>query len=182
MRLVAGVGPLWGTKGALCEGLEPLPQANRGRGAEVLDVDEREHSRGHFKGAHRPRGRWPHANGAGIFHSRHMQAFEAKPPPLTSEPDGAIRVSGTRVSLETVVSVFDAGSSAEEIVEQYPSLSLGNVYAIIAYVLDNRQSVDAYVAERRRQSDVRQSEVEARWPPHGLRARLLARGGKAPSG
>ena len=32
-----------------------------------------------------------------------MQAFEANPPPLTTGPEGVIRVSGTRISLETVV-------------------------------------------------------------------------------
>jgi uncharacterized protein (DUF433 family) len=111
-----------------------------------------------------------------------MQAFEAKPPPLTTEPEGVIRVSGTRVSLETVVYAFDAGSTAEEIVQQYPSLSLGNVYAVISYVFDNRQAVDEYVARRRQQTDALQAEIEARWPPHGLRARLLARGAKAPGG
>ena len=113
---------------------------------------------------------------------RQMQAFEAKPPPLTTGPEGIIRVSGTRVSLETVVYAFDAGSTAEEIVQQYPSLSLGNVYAIISYVLDNRQSVDEYVARRREQTDGLRAEIEARWPPEGLRARLLARGTKAPGG
>jgi uncharacterized protein (DUF433 family) len=110
-----------------------------------------------------------------------MQAFEAKPP-LTTGPEGVIRVSGTRVSLETVVYAFDAGSTAEEIVQQYPSLSLGNVYAIISYVLDNRQGVDEYVARRREQTNALRGEIEARWPPEGLRARLLARGAKAPGG
>jgi uncharacterized protein (DUF433 family) len=113
---------------------------------------------------------------------RQMQAFEAKPPPLTTGPEGVIRVSGTRVSLETVVYAFDSGSTAEEIVQQYPSLSLSNVYAIISYVLDNRESVDAYVAERRKLADALRAEIEARWPSHGLRARLLARGAKAPGG
>ena len=111
-----------------------------------------------------------------------MQAFEAKPPPLTTGPEGTIRVSGTRVSLETVVYAFDAGSTAEEIVEQYPSLSLSNVYAVISYVLDNRQSVDAYVARRREETDALRAQIETRWPPNGLRARLLARGSKAPGG
>lgn len=111
-----------------------------------------------------------------------MQAFEAKPPPLGSGLEGVIRVLGTRVSLETVVYAFDSGSTAEEIVQQYPSLSLGNVYAVISYVLDNRQSVDEYVARRRAEADALRAEIEARWPPQGLRERLLARGAKAPGG
>jgi uncharacterized protein (DUF433 family) len=126
--------------------------------------------------------RWRGIEATAIVRCKQMQAFEAKPPPLATGPEGAIRVSGTRVSLETVVYAFDAGGTAEEIVQQYPSLSLGNVYAIISYVLDNRQSVDDYLARRRQQADALQAEIEERWPPQGLRARLLARGAKAPGG
>jgi uncharacterized protein (DUF433 family) len=111
-----------------------------------------------------------------------MQAFEPRLPPLTTGPDGVIRVAGTRVSLETVVYAFDAGSSAEEIVEQYPTLSLSNVYAVISYALDNRQSVDEYVALRRQGTDALRAEIETRWPAHGLRDRLLARSKKASPG
>jgi hypothetical protein len=39
-----------------------------------------------------------------------MQAFEAKPAPLFRDPDGTIRVSGTRVSVETLVFAFDSGA------------------------------------------------------------------------
>ena len=111
-----------------------------------------------------------------------MQASEAKAPPLTNGPEGIIRVAGTRVSLETVVYAFEAGSSAEEIAEQYPSLTLGAVYAVIAYVLDNRASVDAYVAARRGKADALRGAIEERWPAEGLRARLLSRQAKAPGG
>ena len=111
-----------------------------------------------------------------------MQAFEPRLPPLETGPDGGIRVGGTRVSLETVVYAFDAGSSAEEIVEQYPSLSLSKVYAVISYALDNRHSVDEYVALRRQGTDALRTEIEQRWPAHGLRDRLLARSKKASPG
>lgn len=111
-----------------------------------------------------------------------MQAFEAKPPPLVTGPEGVIRVSGTRVSLETVVYAFDSGSTAEEIVQQYPSLSLGNVYAVISYILDNRQRIDEYIVRRRDEADALRGKIEERSPPDGFRARLLARGAKAPGG
>ena len=77
-----------------------------------------------------------------------MQAFEAKPPPLTTGPDGAVRVTGTRVSLETIVTAFDAGATAEEIAQQYASVDLASVYAVISYVLDHRREVDEYVMRR----------------------------------
>jgi uncharacterized protein (DUF433 family) len=104
-----------------------------------------------------------------------MQAFQARLPPLMTEPDGVVRVSGTRVSLETVVAAFDEGATAEEIVQRYPSLELAAVYAVIAYVLDNRFEVAAYVTARRRDARALQEEIEAQFPPHGLRERLLAR-------
>jgi uncharacterized protein (DUF433 family) len=104
-----------------------------------------------------------------------MQAFEAKPPPLVTGPDGAVRIAGSRVSLETVVGAFDAGATAEEISQQYPSLSLGTVYAVIAYVLENRAGIDTYLADRRRETARLQGQVEAHAPAIGLRARLMAR-------
>lgn len=104
-----------------------------------------------------------------------MQAFEAKPPPLVTGRDGVVRVSGTRVSLETVVSAFDTGATAEEIVQRYPSLELAAVYAVVAYVLDHRREVSVYVARRHEEARSLQSVVEAYSPPQGIRERLLAR-------
>ena len=72
------------------------------------------------------------ASSAILRQNARMRAFEARPAPLSRETDGAIRVSGTRVSLESVVSAFDAGATAEEIVQQYPSLELSATYAIIS--------------------------------------------------
>jgi uncharacterized protein (DUF433 family) len=103
------------------------------------------------------------------------QAFEAKAPPLTENPDGVILVVGTRVPLETVVTAFDAGATPEEITQQYPSLGLGDVYAVIAHVLANRETVDAYVAQRRAAGAVLRAEIEQGAPLQALRARLLAR-------
>jgi uncharacterized protein (DUF433 family) len=109
-----------------------------------------------------------------------MQAFEATPPPLTTGSDGVVRVTGTRVSLETLVMAFDAGATAEEIAQQYSSVDLASVYAVISYVLSHRREVDEYVARRRDAAAKVQSAIEAKLPAAGLRARLLAR--RSPSG
>ena len=69
-----------------------------------------------------------------------------------------------------------------EIVEQYPTLSLSNVYAVISCALDHRKSVDEYVAQRRQGTDALRAEIEKRWPAHGLRDRLVARRKKASPG
>jgi len=57
----------------------------------------------------------------------------AEPAPLEADADGVVRVGGTRVTLDTMVAAFKDGATAEEIVYQYPSLSLAEVYAVIAY-------------------------------------------------
>ncbi len=104
-----------------------------------------------------------------------MLGFVAIAPPLATGPDGVVRVTGTRVPLETIVTAFDAGATAEEIVQQYASVDLASVYAVISYVLDHRPEVDEYVAGRRGAAAEMRGEVEARFPPAGVRARLLAR-------
>jgi uncharacterized protein (DUF433 family) len=104
-----------------------------------------------------------------------MQAFQARPPPLTQDAEGVIRVSGTRVQLEIIVHAFDEGATPEDIVQRYPTLDLPAVYAVISYVLDNRHAVDEYVAKRRRWAEELRAEIESKLPPDGIRARLLAR-------
>ena len=111
-----------------------------------------------------------------------QHAFEAKSPPLLTGPDGVVRIAGTRVPLETIVSAFDAGATAEEIVQQYPSVDLAAVYSVIAHVLENRDWVNAYVAGRRQAADALRVQAEGRWPSDGIRARLLSRRSRATPG
>src|SRR5215470_8610969 len=48
--------------------------------------------------------------------------------PLTVDAHGVLRVGNTRVTLDTVIAAFADGATAEEIVQQYPSLHLADVY------------------------------------------------------
>jgi uncharacterized protein (DUF433 family) len=95
--------------------------------------------------------------------------------PIRTDPDGVIRVGGTRVTLDTVVAAFDAGATAEEIVQQYPSVTLADVYSVIAYYLRHQSNVRAYLAQRQRQSAEVREENERRFDRTGIRDRLLAR-------
>jgi uncharacterized protein (DUF433 family) len=101
-------------------------------------------------------------------------------PPLTRGPDSVVRVTGTRVPLETLVTAF-AGATAEEIAQQYPSVDLAAVYAVISYVLDHRREVDEYVTRRRGEAAQVRGEIEAKLSPAGVRARLLARRSSGPA-
>jgi len=56
-----------------------------------------------------------------------------------------IRVSGTRVGIETILRDYQQGASPEEIVIHYPTLSLEQVHAVITYYLANREKVEKYL-------------------------------------
>ena len=60
---------------------------------------------------------------------------------------GIYRISGTRVSLDSIVHLYREGVSAESMVDSYPSLTLEQVYGAIAFYLANRSAVDAYLAQ-----------------------------------
>lgn len=91
------------------------------------------------------------------------------------EVDGVLRVGGTRVTLDTVVLAFEDGATPEEIAQQYPSLNLADVYAVIGYYLQNQSAIQQYLRERQGQADTVRRQNEARSNPLGIRERLLAR-------
>jgi uncharacterized protein (DUF433 family) len=95
--------------------------------------------------------------------------------PLETDADGVIRVGGTRVRLDTVIFAYKEGATPEEIVEQYPSLKLADVYVVISYYLQNRDEVESYLNKRRQLREQVRQMNEARLDPHGIRDRLLAR-------
>ncbi len=95
--------------------------------------------------------------------------------PLSQDQAGVLRVTGTRVSLDSVIHAFNEGSTPEEIAHQYPTLNLKDVYAVVSYYLQNQDEVERYLAQRQAERQVLKNEIEARFDPSGIRARLLAR-------
>ncbi|PSR17022.1 hypothetical protein C8255_14785 [filamentous cyanobacterium CCP3] len=89
--------------------------------------------------------------------------------------DGVVLVGNTRVTLDTVVTAFLEGATAEEIVEQYPVLQLADVYSVIAYYLRRKPEVDDYLKIRQERAAQVRQENERRFNPIGIRDRLMAR-------
>jgi len=56
-------------------------------------------------------------------------------------------VEETRISLDSVVYAFLNGESPENIAQNFPLLSLEQVYGAITFYLANRETVDAYLEE-----------------------------------
>lgn len=94
---------------------------------------------------------------------------------LTKTADGTIRIGKTRVTLESVVHHFSVGATAEEIWQKFPSLSLGEVYGVIAYFLNNKESVAKYILEQEGDSDEIQFETESKFQTNEFRQRILDR-------
>jgi uncharacterized protein (DUF433 family) len=71
------------------------------------------------------------------------------------------RVKGTRIPIDTVIFAFNRGDSPQAIVEQYPVLTLADVYGVIAYYLQSRVEVDEYLEKRRRRAERIEEALEA---------------------
>lgn len=98
----------------------------------------------------------------------------AKSVPLLLDSTGVVRVGDTRVTLDTVVEAFKLGATAEGIVEQFPALSLADIYSTIGFYLRNTTEIDAFLEERRRQAASSRESYEGN-SLSGYRERLLAR-------
>ena len=101
--------------------------------------------------------------------------IDAEPVTLRADADGVVRVGGTRVTLDTVVAAFQQGAAAEEIAEQYPAVSLSDVYAAIAFYLRHRSEVEAYLEDGKREGDSLRRTQETKYDRQEIRNRLLAR-------
>lgn len=65
---------------------------------------------------------------------------------LTATPDvcgGRLRIDGTRITVHRIAFLYKQGQSPEEIVQTYPHLSLGQVYAALAYYHANRSEIES---------------------------------------
>jgi uncharacterized protein (DUF433 family) len=59
--------------------------------------------------------------------------------------DGSYWITGTRVSLDSVVYAFLRGESPESIAQSYPILKLEEVFGAIAFYLGNQPEIDSYL-------------------------------------
>lgn len=97
-------------------------------------------------------------------------------PPLNFDEAGGIRIGQTRVTLDSLLAAYDAGSTPEEIAVQYPILTLAEIYATITYYFTHPQQVEDYLEERRQMAQQRRTQIAQDNNLIGLRQRLLDRG------
>ena len=74
--------------------------------------------------------------------------------PYVKKIEGAYRVGGTRVSLDSLVYLFRDGMAVESMVESYPALTLEQVLGALAFYLANRFEIDKYLVEGQRAAEL----------------------------
>jgi uncharacterized protein (DUF433 family) len=88
------------------------------------------------------------------------------------ERNGGYYLIGTRVSLDSIIYGFREGLSPEAILEDFDTLTLGQVYGAIAFYLDNQPAMDVYLARQKRRFEAMRQAAEPL--PEDLRRRLEA--------
>ncbi|PYP82363.1 MAG: hypothetical protein DMF61_26645 [Blastocatellia bacterium AA13] len=95
--------------------------------------------------------------------------------PLNQDETGTVRIRGSRVTLDTLVSAFKKGNTAEQIQGSFPSLSLRRIYGAISYFLDHQEAVESYLNDRQVQADAIRREIESQTQYSEFREKLRRR-------
>jgi uncharacterized protein (DUF433 family) len=90
---------------------------------------------------------------------------EPEPVPLTRDLAGRLMVTGTRVPLDSLVTTFKRGESPEAIQESFPTVSLGDIYAVLTYCVRHPDQVSTYLTERGEHRAAIRARVEANSDP-----------------
>jgi uncharacterized protein (DUF433 family) len=94
-------------------------------------------------------------------------------PHIAFTPEGKPYVEGTRIKLELIATIYTMGVSVEEIADDYPPLTLGQIHSALAYYFDHKDEVDRQIADDERMAE----EIKAKHDSSPkLRERLRARG------
>ena len=76
---------------------------------------------------------------------------------------GRIRIDGTRITVHRIATLYKQGQSPEDISQTYPHLSLGQVYAALAYYHANRAEIESALAA----ADAQYDELREQSVPEG---------------
>jgi uncharacterized protein (DUF433 family) len=89
---------------------------------------------------------------------------------------GVMRVGTTRVMLDALVAGFEQGHAPETLQQQFPALSLEEVYGAITYYLSHRDDVQAYLQRQEALWQALRAEAQQQASPvvKRLRARRVA--------
>jgi uncharacterized protein (DUF433 family) len=80
--------------------------------------------------------------------------------PLSLDSEGTIRLTGSRITFDTLVAAFKKGDTAGQIQDGFPSLSLSQIYGAIAWYLEHQAEAEDYLKERETEAEAIRQEIE----------------------
>jgi uncharacterized protein (DUF433 family) len=75
---------------------------------------------------------------------------------LVSSPDvcgGRLRIDGTRITVNQIVVLYKQGRNAEDIADEFPHLTLAQVYAALAHYHANQDEIEADLEAEREETN-----------------------------
>ena len=94
--------------------------------------------------------------------------------PLAQDERGSIRVTGSRVTLDTIAHCYQMGDTVEEIHDSFPTVSVAQIGSIIDWYLSHRAEADEYIQEGEAEADKLQREIESQ-PEYIARRKKILR-------
>ncbi len=99
--------------------------------------------------------------------------------PFTVLESGQIRITGTRVPIDSVLYHYKLGATPEQIACKFQGLRLADIHVTIAYYLNNRVAVEEYLRQQEAKGDALRRKLESdptyQTAMSEMRDRLLAR-------
>lgn len=80
---------------------------------------------------------------------------------LKQEPDGTIRVKGSRITLDTLIALFKRGETLSAIRDAFPSLSRAQITQTLHWYLNNKENAEDYFERRKVEADALRKQIES---------------------
>ena len=97
--------------------------------------------------------------------------------PMATDSDGAVRIGGTRITLDVLAAHFEAGATPEEVVTRLDTLSLEDVRLVQDYCLRRPREVKEYLRARSERAERLRARIEAESGSAEFIGEILARAG-----
>jgi len=112
-----------------------------------------------------------------------MKLDEALPDLLTRTSEGVLRITGTRITLDSVIQAFHDGATPEEMCQDFSGLALAHIYSVLAFYLTQQDAVDTYLKEHAQATTIIRQELQSTHAAFlaDLRHRLTTRRASSPS-
>ena len=101
--------------------------------------------------------------------------LEPQPVPLAIDQDGEVRVGGTRITLHSVVVLYERGETVEGIVSAFESLTPSVLHAVLAYYHAHPDEVREYMRRYEEEAEELRRELSVTCGQEEFRGRILAR-------